>query len=45
MDRIREHPTMVQARAEGCANETGYALQKAARQAMAAGDGTETARP
>jgi hypothetical protein len=35
IDRVRAHPLMEQARAEGCAKETGYAVQKAARQAMA----------
>lgn len=29
--QIRQHPVMEQARAEGCAKETGYALQKAGR--------------
>jgi hypothetical protein len=35
--QIRHHPVMEQARAEGCAKETGFALQKAAREVL---DGT-----
>jgi hypothetical protein len=32
MLKIRNHPTLEQARAEGCAKETHYALQRAARE-------------